>query len=334
VAPAATFDVHGLSIRVSGDWAEVIESARLDFAWFETPDGPDREPLVDVRVERSPVSLDGFGSLPASFVTPRYAVFSDAKRTIVDYRGVTAVVMTRRGNAVSVQGEDVESAHEAVYYFLLGRIGRHLDSLELVRVHGLGLAAEGGGAVLVLLPAGGGKSTLALQAVQNPPGRLLSEESPLLDSSGCLHPFPLRIAVGKVPPALRTTVDRSVPNPAVGRKQAVEVRTFADRVEATPQPLRHIVVSTRSLGRASRLEERPRTAALLPLIAHGVVGSGLYQGLGHAHQRGLGELAGKMVVAARRARTCAVGLRQAQVWHLTHGRDLEQGWRTMQTLLT
>ncbi len=325
-----TLDAFGLTIRVRGDWSDVIEAVRLDFAWFEVAEGSD-DPAVDVLVEQAPVDLDGFGALPAAFVTPRYAVFGDGNRTIVDYRGLATGVVTE--NTLTVRGEHRETAHEAAYYFLLGRIGHHLDARGLVRVHGLGLAGAGG-AVLVLLPSSGGKSTLALQALQHDEGRLLSEDSPVLDRDGNLHPFPLRIAISSVPPAFQQATSRTLPNPSAGEKEAVEVGTFAHRVEATPQPLRHIVVGTRSLGRESKLEERSRLSALLPLITHGVVGVGLYQGLGYAHQRGPAELSAKLLLAARRAGTCSAGLRGARVWQLTLGRDLDQCWAALRTLVS
>jgi hypothetical protein len=61
-----------------------------------------------------------------------------------------------------------------------------LHALELV---------GGQGAVAVMLAAGRGKSTIALRALRDQGVRLLSEDSPLLDRRGRLHPFPLRIGV-------------------------------------------------------------------------------------------------------------------------------------------
>ena len=326
------FDVYGLRIRVGGDWAEVIEAVRLDFAWFEASDDG-REPAVEVLVENAEADLDCFGALPAAFVTPRYAVFGDRERTVVDYQGLAAAVIERDGSAITVRGRQEEVAHEAAYYFLLGRIGRHLDAEGLVRVHALGLSGDRGG-IVVLLPSSGGKSTLALQALARGEGRLLSEDSPLLDRDGRLHAFPLRIAVGaRTAAALPNRPVRSLPNPAAGHKLAVEVSMFVSQIEPAPQPLRHIVLGVRSLGRESTLEERPRRAAVLPLLMHGVVGAGLYQGLGYAHQRGAGELLAKVVVAAGRARSCAAALQHAEVWQLTLGRDPEKSWQALRSLL-
>ncbi len=71
----------------------------------------------------------------------------------------------------------------------------------------------------------------------------------------------------------------------------------------------------------------------MPLLSHAVVGVGLHQGLGYAHQRGPAELAAKLAVAVRRARICAAALRGARVWQLTMGRDVEECFRTLRSLL-
>jgi hypothetical protein len=325
-------NVYGLRIRIGGDWGDVIEAARLDYAWFEAPD--DGRPVdAEVRVDRDEVDLDQFSGLPAAFVTPRYAVFGDGDRTVVDYQGVASAVIDAGGDRVTVRGQFEDVAHEAVYYFLLGRIGRHLDVQGLTRVHALGLSGEDGG-VLVLLPSSGGKSSLAVQAVAGGEAGLYSEDSPLLDREGRLHAFPLRIAVGaRTAAQLPERPTRSLPNPATGQKLAIEVASFADRIESAPAPLRHVVLGVRSLSREASLEDKTRGAAVFPLLVHGVAGSGLYQGLGYAHQRGAGEVIAKLRLAASRARSCAVGLRGARVWQLTLARDPDASWQALRPLL-
>ena len=139
-AMSASLDVYGLAINVSCSWPEVLEAVRLDYAWFQAP-SPMVERQVEVVVERGPVELDSFGGIDAAFVTPRYAVFPTDAGTVVDYHGRARAVITERGDMIHVQGEEPAAVHEAIYYLLLGRIGRHLDDLGLVRVHALGLAS-------------------------------------------------------------------------------------------------------------------------------------------------------------------------------------------------
>jgi hypothetical protein len=334
VAPPTPVDleVHGLRIRVSGDWPEVVESVGLDFAWFAGPPSR-RAPDVEVVVERRAPDFDALEPVDASFVTPRNVVYQHDGRTIVDYSGRAVSVLDRATGRLTVQGDHRALVEEAVYLFVLSRVGAHLESRGLVRVHGLSLAGPGG-ATTVMLPSGGGKSTLALRALGDPAVRLLSEDSALLDRGGRLHPFPLRIGINE-------TQASSVPAGHVRRidrieghtKLALEVHGFADRVEAEPQPLGHLVIGRRSLGREARLEALPRRAALSPLLREMVVGVGIYQGMEFLLQRGLRDVTGMASTFGGRAACAAAALARVRVWRLTLGRDHARNWDTLRQLV-
>lgn len=325
-----TLQVYGLDLQVEGDWPEVIESVALDFAWFGAPPAAAAERIV---IERRPPDFDSLGALTASFITPRNVVYSDGGRQIVDYFGRALCIVDRAARTATVQGEDAHLVHEAAYLYLLSRIGEHLDARGLPRLHALAVAGAQG-AVAVMLPSGGGKSTLALRALRDQRVRILSEDTPLLDRRGMLHPFPLRIGVN-------ATDAEELPEEGVRRiermefhpKLVLDLETFADRIETDARPLRHIVIGRRSLGREASLEPLPRRAAVGPLFREAVVGVGVYQGMEFVLQRGMRDVAGKAGTAVTRAACCAAGLARARVWKLTLGRDHDANWEALSVLL-
>jgi hypothetical protein len=326
----ATFEAYGLTVAVEG-WARVVAPIRLDFAWFEKPSA--REPDVRVTVERGPPDFGRFGHLTAAFVTPRSTVYRRESSYVVDHVGAAVSEMAADGSLMEVRGEDEHILHDAVYYFLVGRFGRHVDAIGLPRVHGLGVAGSHG-AVLVLLPPGGGKTTLALRALREEGVTVLSDDSPLLDREGRLHPFPLRFGVnvedGAPGGGQARRIERLLRHP----KLAVEVATFADRIATSPVPVRHVVVGARTLAPEGTLVQASRRTAIVPLIQEGVVGVGLYQGIGYAHQLGARAFAGKLATAAWRARCAGAALRRASVWQLRLGRNVESNWAALRPLLT
>jgi hypothetical protein len=324
-------DVYGLRVSVGGDWPEVVESVRLDYAWFETHavESPD----VRVEVRRARPDFDSYGDVGASFVTPRNVVYQSGARTMVDYFGRALSVLDRDTGELRIEGEDAEIVHEAAYMFLLSRIGEHLDGRALTRLHGLGLSGAGG-AVVVMLPSGGGKSTLALRALQDTAASLLSEDSPLIDPHGWIHPFPLRIGVNATDAAnLPEGSVRKIERMEFHPKLALELSAFADRIESQPQPIVHLVIGRRSLGGGASLVQLPRRAAIGTLFREAVVGVGIYQGMEFVLQHGMRDVASKAGVAAIRARCCAAGLRRARVWRLTLGRNHQSNWNALRTLL-
>jgi len=325
------FDVYGLTVRVGGEWAEVVEELALDFAWFGTAP-TSAEPDVDISVERREPDFGRYASARATFVTPRNVVYQEPGRTIVDYFGRGLAVLDRASGRLVLQGLESHLVHEAGYLFLLSRIGEHLDARGFARLHAVGLAGADG-AVAVTLPSGGGKSTLARRALDDTV-KLLSDDSPILDRQGRVHPFPLRIGVNP-------TDAESLPQEHVRRiermefhpKLVLDVAAFADRIETQPQPLRHLVIARRSLGCDATLEPAPRRAAVMPLVRESVVGVGLFQGMEFVLQHGWRDVAGKLGVAAGRAACCSAAVRRAHVWIATLGRDADRNWDCLRRLL-
>jgi hypothetical protein len=335
----ANFDVFGMQFRIAG-WPEVIDAIRLDLAWFEA--SPDRSQLrgssdpsshITVTVRSGPPQLDRFGDVRASFVTTRNVVYQLDGQTIVDYFGRVVVVFDRASSTVLIEGDERDLVHEATYLFVLSRVGEHLDAAGLLRLHALALAGRQG-AVVVLLPAGGGKSTLALRALQDADVRLLSDDTPLIDRRARVHAFPLRLGLSaqgaaRLPPNQVRRIQR-FEFPA---KNVLALTAFADRVAEEAQPLRHIVLGQRSLGRDVSLERVSRRRAVAPLVRDGVVGLGIAQMAEYMLQRGWRDVAGKAGTATRRAAICARALAGAQTWQLQMGRDLERNWSALSTLL-
>lgn len=323
-------DVHGLLFDVRG-WPEVADEVVRDFLWFEAED--DRAPDVVVELEQGAPQWDAYGDLTAAFITPRNVVYQDGARTILDYFGRAVAVLDREAGRITIRGEHPHLVHEAAYLFLLSRIGEHLDAQGLPRLHALALAGPRG-AICVLLPSGGGKSTLAVTALGDERVKLLAEDTPLLDAHGFVHPFPLRIGVNP------TDAER-MPAGSVRRiermefhdKLVLDLDGFRDRVEGEPQPMADLVIGQRSLAREATLQRLPRRAAAGALLREGVVGIGVYQGMEFVLQRGMRDVAGKAGEAAMRARCCVAAARRARVWRLTLGRDHASNWAALGELL-
>jgi len=325
------FDVYGLTIAVSGDWPEVVRDLRGDFLWFVAR-RPEAADLV-VTIERRAPDFGAAGDLVASFVTPRNVVYHQPGRTVIDYFGQALSLYDRALGQLTVQGTDHDLVHEAAYHFILSRVGAHLEAIGRPRLHGLGLAGRGG-AVAVLLPPGGGKSTLAVSALRAGTVKLLSEDSPLIDRRGMMHPFPLRLGVNpsdahRLPAGRVRTLARMESTP----KTVLELDGLADRIESDAQPLRHLVIGRRTLGTGAALEPIGRRRLVAPLLRECVVGVGLYQGLEFILQHGLRDLAGTAGSARVRAQCSAVALAKAQTWELRLGRDHDANWAALGPLV-
>jgi hypothetical protein len=326
---AAHFDVYGLRIRVEGDWPEVLEAVRLDFRWFET-DRPASAPGVSIHVKKGEPDFAGaqVGSL-----TPTGVFYQLGWHQVGDYFGSAVSVLDADGRHLSVEGQRSAIVHELAYRFIRRQIGNHLNRKRLTRIHALGLSGAQG-AVALLLPAGGGKSTMAVWAIRDDAVKLYSEDTPILDLRGRLHPFPLRIGVDQaathlLPPGPLRSVDFRGVRP----KFAIEVDSFRHRVETRPRSLRHIVIGRRSLLDEAILEPLPRLRGSRPLWREGVLPPKVREQAHVVWERGVGYGVGKGRLMGTRVACCAVALARAKVWQLTLGRDLDRNWAALCRLL-
>ena len=315
-----SFNVYGYRFRVEGDAPDAVAALASDFAFFADAE-PVTSPVATIRVcSRAP----DYASLPplrATVYTPRNISYRDGDVTLVDYHG-RGIGRHHRGTGdfeITTLSPDLQ--YEACYLFLLSQLGEALDRRGLHRVHAVGISLRGR-AVLVLLPMGGGKSSLCTELLADPEVRLLSDDSPLVDTEGGVHAFPTRIGLlpgsaAKIPAEYLRTVDRM----SFGPKTLVDYRYFAERVVARAEP-GFVCLGSRTLAAQGRITTVSRATALRRFVRDCVVGMGLFQGLEFFFQKSTGELLERAPVAASRLKASWALVCRSQLIELELGRDL------------
>jgi hypothetical protein len=210
--------------------------------------------------------------------------------------------------------------YEAAYLFLLSQIGDFLDRRGLHRLHAVAISWKGR-AVLVTLPMGGGKSTLALELLKHPGVEILSDDSPIIDRRGRVLAFPLRLGLlpgqeSEIPVEHRRVIHRM----EFGPKYVMCYSQFADRVAASAQP-GLLLIGHRTLSPAGWLAPASYREVMRAMLPHMVVGLGLFQGLEYLLNRRLSELASKAGVGFSRLRNAHALARNSRSYNLYLGRD-------------
>jgi hypothetical protein len=320
-----TFDVHGFRFSIGGDAPEAVEGIIEDFRFFSSTPGGEHS-TVHLFCKTPP--LENVPPCDASVYTARNVVYRSAGVRYIDYHGRGLGILDEAVSQLSLYSEDPGLLYEAAYLFLLSRIGQGLDQRGLHRLHALGVEVNGR-AVLVLLPMGGGKSTLGLHLMNLDGVRLLSDDSPWIDRRGRALAYPLRIGLlpgseQSIPAQHRRLIQRM----EFGPKHLVNFSYFQDRVCAAAEP-GAVFIGARMLLPECRIEEIGKSAALLPAIANCVVGLGLFQGLEFLLHSSALELAKKTGLGVSRMRNCLQLLRRSRIYRVHLGRDAELNARTM-----
>src|ERR1700722_18273685 len=157
------FNVYGFRFSILSATSEAIEGLQQDFAFFRSRDHGDGVTLE--LIEEDP-PLEGLPLTDAVVSTPRNVAYRNGSKRYIDYHGRALGIQDEANGNLKVYSRDPHLLYEAAYLYLLSQIGEHLDREGLHRIHALGVTVQGR-AVLVLLPMGGGKSTLGLHMLQH-----------------------------------------------------------------------------------------------------------------------------------------------------------------------
>ena len=267
-----TFSIFGASVEVSSENGAALEPLERDFGHFLAAVA---SPAIRLEIVRAaPPRIPA----PRVFWPWRSMKISGAgSRRRVDYSGGARLEYDLDAERGTLWAEDPDLSHELSYLAVLSRTGWALDLRGLHRVHALGFTYRGG-AGLLLLPSGGGKSRLGLELLRVPGFGFLSDDAPLIRERGLeVSPFPLRLS-------LRGEDWRGIPENRLswfhrrrfGPKRLVDLEYFSAKV-AGPAPLRWILV-----GRSARFGERPGLRECSRARASAALAVNLTLGLGTA----------------------------------------------------
>ena len=227
-------DIHGWRARLSGN-PQVLEELRRDFAFFVRADAAGSSEEIELIRQDPPIGRPAgwplwMGRRHQIRVrgSERRVLYSDGAAAAFDFK-------TRHGKVWSASPDRLR---ELGYLMVLSRAGEALDAAGLHRLHALGFEWKGS-AGLLLLPSGGGKSELALALLRHTEAGILSDDTPLVDSSALARAFPLRM--GFRPSADLSEVPERWVRPFLRRdyepKRVVDYDFFRDRVRDGPAQL-------------------------------------------------------------------------------------------------
>lgn len=322
---SCSFDVYGFRFTVQSTAEEALTGIEQDFAFFRS-DGPTG---ININLIEEEPPVEGLPLSDAIVYTPRNVTYRRGHLRYVDYHGRALGIQDTKTGSYQLYARDCNLLYEATYLYLLSQIGRYLDGRGIHRIHALGITIKER-AVVVLLPMGGGKSTLGLELLKNPDIQLLSDDSPFIDRKGNVLAFPLRLGLlpgseKAVPAEHRRVIDRM----EFGPKHLVNYSYFKNRVQPSAAP-GIVFIGARTLAPTCRIEEAGPAAALKACVANCVVGVGLFQGLEFILHASPFELCKNSLVGASRLRNCIKLLsRSRAVCQIHLGRNSELNAETL-----
>jgi hypothetical protein len=319
--------LHGLSIECTAPSAALEAQLVRPFGLFLADTGA---PEVRIAVVESAPPYDRFPVMEASFSTPRNIVYDAADLKVVDYFGNGATVEIKSERSFTIYGADPNFLQEAFYLLVLSIFGQYCDRHGMLRVHAMALSYADY-AILMPIPPGGGKSTLAVAMLQQEGFRLISDDEPIVSRSGAILPFALRI--GTLDKAKTATIPAefvySIDRMEFGLKYFIDVRYWESRLERRALEDVIYMAARRVLNGTPSIRAIPKHRVLKSLLRDSIIGVGLYQGLEFMFSHSVWGNARQLATLARRALVAWKMLRRAQTYEFVLSGDVDENRRVL-----
>ncbi len=191
--------IYGSTIRVQSKDASTLDVLKTEFRHFLVTEALAPDFILTLIPVSAPAGL--LPSLKAARISKNSVTYDEGARRWNDYFGKALSCYDYDAKEGVLYSADPDMMHEVAYLMILSLTGKDLDLRGHHKIHACAFRYQGRDAV-IMLPSGGGKTTLFLELAQIPGVALLSDDTPLIDTQGRVHPFPLRLGIEKLPPHL------------------------------------------------------------------------------------------------------------------------------------
>jgi hypothetical protein len=193
-------NIYGSTIRVQSEKTQCLEILKKEFRYFLSESDTNPRYLLTLHHAAAPAGV--MPKLIANRVSQNSLTYDEGPRRWNDYFGKALSCYDYEMQEGVLYAENEDVLHEIAYLMILSLTGKELDQHGRHKIHACAFRYRGIDAI-VMLPSKGGKTTLFLELAQHPGVSLISDDTPLIDEQGHVHPFPLRLGVEVIPDFLQ-----------------------------------------------------------------------------------------------------------------------------------
>ncbi|MFA5582893.1 MAG: hypothetical protein WDA09_01660 [Bacteriovoracaceae bacterium] len=266
-------NIKHLSILTTTDEDELIKKLASEFHFFTS--SSDHYPQFEIKlIKESPPKLP---ELVAKKILPHALIYYGQGKRYIDYQGKALII--EEGKLFSIYANDSEFLFELAFLTIHSLLGDLLQELGLYRIHALA-GTYNKKDFIIMLPSGGGKSTMLATLLEDPEFQIISDDSPLIDSEGRIHPFPTKISLSEIPHEgkLKNLPWNNFTRALHPPKFVLSLSHLKNQINETPQdPRPLIILGQRSTYLTPRVMKMNRLRAIKSLLENMVIGIGLPQ---------------------------------------------------------
>ncbi len=318
-------DFHGVSVSIETSSKGLLKEIERDFSYFKVGEA---DPCIKISLFQHNPPYEKVPNVKASLYKPNAVAYDQGDRRYVVYNKSALTIYNYSNKEGEIYCKDSAYLHELTYLLIHSTIGKALDLNGLHRIHGMGFEYKGTTGIL-LLPAGGGKTTMALNLLERDGFKLVSEDTPLITRDLDILPFPIRLGVSgelktKVPKEFIRIFKRSEHGP----KTLIDIEYLGDNI-AGKSRLDIILIGERCFAKSANISNASWYNALPSLSTNIIIGLGLPQILEHLFRFSLKDLSWMLNVGFSRMITSIKALYHAKTYFFSLGTDVGKNADTL-----
>lgn len=316
-------NIHGVSVLVSSS-LEIAQWVRHDHGRYVTDKINQPNLVFNLFVQKPDYNI--LPDLVATTYHDDYIVYDDKDRRLIDFFGQALVVYETCRHEINIYCQSLEKLYDIFYLSFDSLVGEELEEIGFSRIHCLGLEKDKKG-ILLLLPPGAGKTTLALKFLKNENINVLTEDIALL-KEGKLHGLHFRWGVRS--DDVSEHQGRLMQREKHSDKLLIDASGLNLSQTASPGI---IIRGQRTLSDKSVIKLVSRWKLLLSLFKSMVLGLELQQSLAYFLLRNYKEGFSKVSIGWKRLRAMWSILSSSRTYEFTMGRDIDKNYSVLNDFL-
>ena len=314
-------NIYGIKIIVSSD-KEIAKWLSHDYSYYLDNTITTSNLKFDLRFEKP-----DYSSLPkikATAYHDNYIIYDSKKIRIIDFFEKALAIYDTKNKIVKISCLDKDKLYEIFSLSFDSLLGEELDKRGFHRIHCLGLE-KNGKAILILLPPGGGKTTLALKFLKSKNARVLCEDT-LLFKKGKLYSLHFRWGVRN----LNYSKGRIMRTENYGTKLLLDTKKL--NLAKTAKPAL-ILQGIRLLSEDSYIKRVNNLKLFMPMFKSMVLGLELQQSLAYFLLRNHREKVSKANLGFSRLSALFSILGKTKCYEFGLGKDIEKNYALLEKFL-
>ncbi len=263
------------------------------------------------------------GLLPRLFskkISQNSITYDDGSIRWNDYFGKALTYLNYQTGQAAVYSPSHEFIHELAYLLILSLSGKEMDLKGFHKIHACGVNFKGKN-VIIALPSKGGKTTLFLELCRHPNLSLISDDTPVIDSKGRVHSFPLRVGVEKIPEWLSKKEFPLFKRAHFSDKFLIPLRDLGPPIYQGDTNSNIMIIGLRSTGDFPQLFKASSVQGFKALFEHMIIGIGLPMVVEYFVKNSLSDWMTLLRIFFKRARAALAFWKKSRVYYFVMSSD-------------